>query len=94
MAEHEHSTGVVALERWLARNVLQLVVALLVTVFGWSVNATLSGIAEDIAANTARLERLDEGLRGVLVEQASHERRLEHLERRIDHVEERLERKP
>ena len=79
-------------ERWLSRNALQLVVALLVAVFGWSVNATLHGIADDIAANTTRLERLDESLRGVLVDQASHARRIEHLERRLDHLERRMER--
>lgn len=80
------------LETWLARNALQLLVALLVAVFGWSVNATLGGIADDIAANTARLERLGEGLNGVLVDQASHARRIEHLERRLDHVETQIER--
>lgn len=88
MSEHESRPGV---ERWLVRNALQLVVALLVTVFGWSVNATLNGIAADIAANTTRLERLDESVRGVLVDQASHARRIEHLERRLDHLDARLE---
>lgn len=78
-------------EGWLVRNALQLVVALLVAVFGWSVNATLEGIAADIAANTTRLERLDESVRGVLVDQASHARRIEHLERRLDHLDARLE---
>jgi len=81
-----------SIEAWLARNALQLLVALLVAVFGWSVNATLGGIADDISANTARLERLGEGLNGVLVDQASHARRIEHLERRLDHVERRVER--
>ena len=79
-------------ERWLARNALHLVVALLVALFGWSANGTLDGIADDIAVNTARLERLGESLSGVLVEQASHERRIEHVERRLDHLEDRLDR--
>lgn len=79
-------------ESWLARNALHLVVALLVALFGWSANRTLDGIADDIAVNTARLERLGESLSGVLVEQASHERRIEHVERRLDHLEDRLDR--
>ena len=83
----------ISFERWLSRNALHLVVALLVAVFGWSVDATLGGIARDISANTARLERLDEGLRGVLVDQASHARRIEDLGRRLDHLERRLERR-
>ena len=86
----EQST--VAVESWLARNALHFVVALLVAVFGWSANRTLDAVAEDIAVNTARLERLGDSLGRVLVEQASHERRIEHMERRIDHIEERLER--
>ncbi|MDT0632865.1 hypothetical protein RQM47_00780 [Rubrivirga sp. S365] len=79
-------------EGWLARNALHLVVALLVALFGWSANRTLDGVAEDIAVNTARLERLAESLGGVLVDQASQERRIEHVERRLDHLEARLDR--
>ena len=79
------------MEPWFVRNAVQLVVALLVAVFGWSVNATLEGIADDIAANTARLERLDEGFRNVLVDQASHARRIEDLGRRLDHLERRMD---
>lgn len=78
-------------ESWLMRNALQLVTAMLVALFGWSVNTTMRAVADDISDNTARLERLDESLRGVLVDQASHARRLEHLERRIDHLEARIE---
>jgi hypothetical protein len=78
-------------ESWLTRNALQLVTALLVALFGWSVNTTMQAVADDISDNTARLERLDESLRGVLVDQASHARRIEHLERRIDHLEARIE---
>ena len=81
-----------AVEGWLARNVLYLAVALLVALFGWSANRTLDAVAADIAVNTARLERLAESLGGVLVDQASHERRIEHLERRADHLEGRLDR--
>ena len=76
----------------MARNALHLVVALLVGLFGWSADRTLDEVAEDIALNTARLERLGEALGGVLVEQASHERRIEHLERRVDHIEQRTAR--
>jgi sensor histidine kinase YesM len=78
-------------ESWLLRNALQLVTAMLVALFGWSVNTTMHAVADDISDNTVRLERLDESLRGVLVDQASHARRLEHLERRIDHLEARIE---
>ena len=78
-------------ESWLARNALHLVVALLVALFGWSADRTLDGVAEDIAVNTARLERLGESLGGVLVDQASHERRIEHAERRLDQLEARLD---
>lgn len=89
MSEHEHSTAVV--ESWLARNALHVVVALLVALFGWSANRTLDDVAEDIAVNTARLERLGDSLGGVLIQQASHERQLGHLERRIGHIEGRLD---
>ena len=81
-------------ERWLARNALHLVVALLVALFGWSADRTLDGVAADIAVNTARLERLADSLGGVLVDQASHARRIEDLGRRIDHLERRMERGP
>ena len=76
----------------MARNALHLVVALLVGLFGWSANRTLDDVAKDIALNTARLERLNDALGGVLVEQASHERRIEHLERRLDHLDQRAPR--
>lgn len=82
------------IDRWLARNALHLVVALLVALFGWSANRTLDQVAADIALNTARLERLSEAVGEVLIDQASHARRLEHLERRLDHVERRLEANP
>ena len=78
-----------AVDGWLARNALHLVVALLVALFGWSANRTLDDVAEDIAVNTARLERLGDALNGVLVDQASHERRIEHVERRLDQLEAR-----
>ena len=76
----------------MARNALHLVVALLVGLFGWSANRTLDDVAQDIALNTARLERLSDALGGVRVEQASHERRIEHVERRLDHLDRRAPR--
>ena len=88
MDTHAHNHPV---ESWLARNALHLAVALLVALFGWSANRTLDDVAEDIAVNTARLERLGDSLNGVLVQQASHERRIEHVERRIDQLEARLD---
>ncbi len=83
---------------WLTRNALTLAVGLLVALFGWTTNRTLDGVAEDVAATSLRIERLDDALRGVLVDQASQARRIEHgaaemarLERRVEHIETRLE---
>ena len=68
------------------------------SLFGWTTNRTLDGVAEDVAATSLRIERLDDALRGVLVDQASQARRIEHaaaetarLERRLEHIESRLE---
>ena len=85
--EEPHAMRAVSAEGWVVRNALQLVVALLVALFGWSANRTLDDVAEDIAVNTARLERLADAVHGTEVEQATHERRLEHLERRVDRLE-------
>ena len=71
----------------MVRNALQLVIALLVALFGWSANRTLDDVAEDIAVNTARLERLADMVHGAEVERAGQARRLEHLERRVDRLE-------
>ncbi len=83
---------------WLARNALELAVGLLVALFGWTSTHALGEIAADVAATAVRIERLDEALRGVLVDQASQARRIEHtaaevgrLERRLDRLEARLE---
>ena len=83
---------------WLARNALHLAVALLVALFGWTRTRTLDGIASEVTATSLRIERLDEALRGVLVDQASQARRIEHgaaetarIERRLEHIESRLE---
>ena len=83
---------------WLVRNALTLVVGLLVALFGWTTTRTLDGVAEDVAATSLRIERLDDALRGVLVDQASQARRIEHgaaetarLERRLEHIESRIE---
>ncbi len=91
MPDHDPSPNLLV-EGWLARNALHVLVAMLVALFGWSANRTLDDVAQDIAVNTARLERLAESLGGVQVDQASHERRIEHLERRADHLESRLDR--
>ena len=83
---------------WLVRNALTLAVGLLVALFGWTTTRTLDSVAEDVAATSLRIERLDDALRGVLVDQASQARRIEHgaaetarLERRLEHIESRLE---
>ncbi len=82
---------------WLVRNALELAVGLLVALFGWTSTRALDAIAADVAATAVRIERLDEALRGVLVDQASQARRIEHtaaevvrLERRLDGLEQRL----
>jgi hypothetical protein len=67
-----HGGRGVQAESWLVRNALQLVTAMLVALFGWSVNTTMRAVADDISDNTARLEHL--------------ERRIDHLEARIEYT--------
>ena len=75
---------------WLARNGLQLLVALLLAVSGWSFTRTLDEVRDSIRANTAKLEATTQLIQTMMVEQTRAEGQLRVVnERLLDH-EDRL----